>query len=87
MNKINTGSILKTCVNSMSDELKKDEIRNDIIKNIIQPLTCDLISNYNNYYYTVLYLLLLIIILLVVIILLNIRNNMIFTSNVQPSIV
>lgn len=74
MNKINTGSILKTCVNSMSDELKKKDIRNDIIKNIIQPLICDIVSNYNNYYYSILYLLSVIIFLLIIVILLHIYS-------------
>lgn len=65
------GPLTDAVINNIVKEIKKKETREKIMKNIVDPLLCDLSSRYYPYFLTVIITLLLIVILLVALLILN----------------
>jgi hypothetical protein len=69
------GPITNSVIEGIIKELKKKETKEKVMKNIIDPLLCDMSSRYYPYFMMVIVILLIIIILLVSILIVDITSR------------
>jgi len=71
----NIGPITDSVIEGIIAELRKKEIKEKVMKNIIDPLICDMSSRYYPYFMMMIVVLLIIVILLVSILIITITNR------------
>jgi len=69
------GPITDSVIEGIIRELKKKEVKEKVMKNVIDPLIRDMASRYYPYFMMIIVILLIIIILLVSILIVNVTSN------------
>ena len=69
------GPITDSVIEGIIRELKRKEVKEKVMRNIVDPLLCDMASRYYPYFMMMIVILLVVIILLVTILIVNIMNR------------
>lgn len=80
---IKISPLIENFIYNISNEIKKQNIRQDIISNILKPLIDDTLSNYNLYFYVIIIFITLTILLQLLLLFIVIRIN----SKMMPLVI